>query len=753
MWSSPKSLLLGAMVLSAGLIGSAVETPRPPNLNKSTRPAEASIPFARILNIIVDDQEPFNKVTSQQVTVKRAQYDPTALAILVPGEKDMDLYAQDEITTGPGVIVTIVFLPDPNLSEKAPQNYGEVIVNESSNVRIANPERSKIRVYWGRILTSARGVFNSIIGSGNAQAKSTEFEIRVNREGKGDLLTLEGLVAFTKADLEEPPANDPATAAYWSNWENFRLVKDQVSDTRRVVNLVNKCQQTRHFKIVAPLNLPWITLDPKPAIARIGFEQNEMNISVEPGEKLRVPVVVTFQSTGIAPESHVGELLISCIDCTPDCLLSDILPVRVTILPADNVPVSEEMELKFDKAGPLASPMPASSERLREASELFFKTFDITRLRKTSYLSPPGGIPAFKSTQERDAVFKEANLDAVLKTDPKEKAEAYEKLGDVFRSVGEYERANHAYLKVEAYNPERNKSREFAIKRIDALRGIETLSIFETPILKIATEVDMRSGAEDDRLFTLGHIVLGTAELTRAQRQFSQGNLAGVLKPLVNARRYFEHVLSNRKSFLKPLSKQERAVFWLNFGMVHQTLGTYWLNENKLDEAKQSYLEAVEAFKKAKRADSDNPFVYSNLSFAFSGLGNVERHSTKSDPKKIEKNYQRAERLLKEISRKNPTLLEAEVARVFIDASRGEKAKPLKIVPFTIADVARPVVAPNVKGMLREVAAEILAREILLPDFQEEPTTERTSRQCVFNDPNRVYKNQPVHLKVTNCID
>ena len=685
--------------------------------------------IARILNIVVNGTQKDEGITVDEVYVKRANDDPSIPVEHIPAHPGMFLYTMDELATGPGVYVTIVFVADTESSDTdssdpdsatdkvdtPEKEYQEVLVQEKTAIRISNPQKGKVRAFFGGIMASVYGFFNASSGSGYTIANHTDFEFRINPGGRGDVLVLEGLVTFQSAEFEEPRLGE--NPGYWHSLENLTVVKNQSSDARRVISVENPCADSQVLNLSPSANISWITIFDR------SFSSN-VKVNLSSRQKTEVSLLIKFDTKNVAVGSYSGALRVECPDCSSACKPTD-LPLRVTVLPEDGIPVPEGMELGFDRLQPIGSPSRASIERLNKAAELLYQIFKVTRLRHAPYVAFDGGLPAFSTIEEREISFRQASIDAVVKTAPGEKAEAYEMLGDVYRSVGEYEKAEHAYVKAAGYDPQRKESRLFAIKRLDAVRGIPGNNKLDEPYLTVAGTVDKR---EDDRLFTLAHLVMGGFELTQAQDAFEMATIEPAFNQLTNARLFFEHVLSERKSVLSSLSKQERATFWLNYGMVLQKLAVYWLQDDKGELAKTNYAKARRCLAKAKRSDPANPFISVNLSYVLTGLGNIEKYLSQKETGKVRDYYRNSEHELNKISTQ---LVEARNARVFLQTSQGIPSKFEEILPLTASAMTRGSSVPNVDGMLFEVAAEIIARKGFIPTLRNGNQPSLTTRQCI----------------------
>jgi len=706
-----------------------------------------AVPFARILNIAVNGARRDANVTSDEVKVIRASNDPLSTTTK-PGQPGMDLFPLDEVETGHKVNVTIVFLPDPEEAEQTPEKFREVVIDEDTSISISNPQRNKVRVYVGRIVASVWGWFNSAAGSGQAEPKQTDFQLRINADGKVALLVLEGLVTLEKADMEVPPRiGDAAGANHWSSLENFSVLAGKLSDDLRVVTLINPCQEWRSFRIDAPPDLYWIDIEPKANSEHVTMDPRV--VKVAPGET-KIPVLVTFTTLAPKAATYEDRLSIECIDCYTTCMPVHTVPFRVTVVAGLKIAVPEGQSVKYDPTGPLVPPTPASSKDLRESMELAAHVFEETRLRNAPHLAPQEGIPSFSSTAERDAAFKHATLQAITNTNPVEKAAAYETLGDVYRSVGENEKAAKAYAKVQEYDTTRKNSLAFAIKRLDALRTLGKSATYLETLFKVATDIHDPS-VWNTPLFGLGHLSVGTARLDEAIGAMKKGKWNAALAPADKAQRYFEHVLSDKRN-LSLLTPQQKSVVWTSYAMVLHTLGDYWLGANDAPRAEESYKGAIVALKNAASYDTANPYVRSNVSLVFTSLGNLEKYKPNPNAKTSLDYYQRAERQLEKLSISDPRLEELQVARIFLQASRGQKVQDWTNSYFKISD-ALDVLVPKVDGMYKELAAEMIAKTGLIPEFIEDQLT-KSSRLCISNRtaiPSYLKKGARIPIAVHDC--
>lgn len=149
-------------------------------------------PLAVVQTILINDvpQTETSNVDSLQVEVKRAN-----TGQVEPARVGMELYKDDEVTTGDLAQVTLVFAK-PDSEDRI-----EVMLKEKSSARLGS-----IFSYFGSFFVSGLGVFDTRTSYVRLGKRGTEFELVVTKEGEAELKVLSGEVDVEKLD-PEPTGN------------------------------------------------------------------------------------------------------------------------------------------------------------------------------------------------------------------------------------------------------------------------------------------------------------------------------------------------------------------------------------------------------------------------------------------------------------------------------------------------------------------------------------------------------------------
>ena len=149
-------------------------------------------PLAVVETIVINDlpQTEASNVDSLQVEVKRV-----GTGLVEPATVGMELFKDDEVTTGEQAQVTLVFAK-PDSEDRI-----EVMLKEKSKARI-----SSIFGYFGSFFISGLGAFDTRTSYVRLGKRGTEFELFVADNGDVDLKVLRGEVDVEK--LEPPPTPD-----------------------------------------------------------------------------------------------------------------------------------------------------------------------------------------------------------------------------------------------------------------------------------------------------------------------------------------------------------------------------------------------------------------------------------------------------------------------------------------------------------------------------------------------------------------
>ena len=142
-----------------------------------------------VLAILVGGEAQTEPVDVSQAAVRRA-----INGNVEPAQAGMRLLVGDEIKTGPGVEVSLVFTK-PNSLERI-----EVFVLENSKAGI-----SSLFGFYGAFLVSGWGIFDTRSKFVRLGKRGTEFEMQVDKSGVVDLKVLRGEVEVEKGEFDPVP--------------------------------------------------------------------------------------------------------------------------------------------------------------------------------------------------------------------------------------------------------------------------------------------------------------------------------------------------------------------------------------------------------------------------------------------------------------------------------------------------------------------------------------------------------------------
>jgi tetratricopeptide (TPR) repeat protein/CHASE2 domain-containing sensor protein len=176
-----------------------------------------SAPLAQVVKIVVDGSVK-DEATTTEARVIRAEE-----GTVVPAAATQLLLAGDELDTGTGVSVEILYLAEAVEQDKT------VIVGPASRVVIEDP--TSLRVILGRILSNVRGYFQVPSGDAVLAVRGTEFEVQVAADGQTRLLVLQGVVA-AGGRPSAPGAEGTAPEAAVNRMEEITLVPGRRAEAR-----------------------------------------------------------------------------------------------------------------------------------------------------------------------------------------------------------------------------------------------------------------------------------------------------------------------------------------------------------------------------------------------------------------------------------------------------------------------------------------------------------------------------------------
>lgn len=157
----------------------------PTNKISSTLAASYDQPLAEIAAILINNDPRTEAGDTAQIEVKRA-----ADGKLEVGRVGMQLFANDEIKTGEGVEVSLVFTK-PNSEDRV-----EVLVHEKAKARI-----SSIFAYYGSFFLTGLGIFDTKTNYVRLGKRGTEFQVNVSEDGDVDVNVLRGTVDVEKGEF------------------------------------------------------------------------------------------------------------------------------------------------------------------------------------------------------------------------------------------------------------------------------------------------------------------------------------------------------------------------------------------------------------------------------------------------------------------------------------------------------------------------------------------------------------------------
>src|ERR1700674_4401961 len=137
--------------------------------------ADEQDPFALIKTIVVNGAER-DKADPPDATIVRA-------GASVGAESGMMLYVGDEVTTGPDVQLTILFL------DKPAEKDNEVVIDSKTHVQLGS-----LFTWGGRVLASVKGYFETKTKTARWSVQGTEYELVVSPDGTNTLRVLKGAV-------------------------------------------------------------------------------------------------------------------------------------------------------------------------------------------------------------------------------------------------------------------------------------------------------------------------------------------------------------------------------------------------------------------------------------------------------------------------------------------------------------------------------------------------------------------------------
>lgn len=174
-----------------------------------------------VLKTILVNRETRVEASSSQVTVMRSQ---SSLAV----STGMPLFAGDEVSTGAGVKLTILFL------DEAAETNNEVSLDQHTRVQLGS-----LFTWLGKVVVTVKGAFETKTTRARWGVRGTEYELVVETDGTNTLRVLKGAVACEEGNFS-PPLSRISASDYV-----FQTVAFQPLDPLRGANELFKTPQSR----------------------------------------------------------------------------------------------------------------------------------------------------------------------------------------------------------------------------------------------------------------------------------------------------------------------------------------------------------------------------------------------------------------------------------------------------------------------------------------------------------------------------
>lgn len=575
-------------------------------------------PFAIIKTIVVNGAE-IDKADPPDATIVHAGTSSGAK----PG---MLLYVGDEVTTGEGVKLTILFLDTP--AEKD----NEVVIDSKTHVQLGS-----LFTWGGRILASVKGYFEMKSKRARWSVEGTEYELVVEN-GTNRLRVLKGAVRAdtgnfspTIAENEESDKNlvgpmflpaafrEPATSSQKKSME-FVAVSGRVIKIDSEFILTNSCQRPHLYRVAAPVNLNWFQF--------MGADQFAIN-----GNGTRtIRFAIRLDGTNVPVGVQESQIVFPCLDCNtePGCPIGGLfLPITVNVIgdsPAPTPRVTPQPTVSIADSNvaarmeeitlPPAGPLQKSQASVQEIDETLNWSNEVIIPGEPTY-SAQSVVPRFRTAEERNRAFREARRSSILNDDRLSK----ETLADVYVDWGNGAKAEDELKRLGLSSQE---TPEELIRIGEAYRLMGDLRTAEQ-FLKQATNLDPSSAPAFN---ALGNVYLDQAIAAQDRKDYARAR-----NYLVRAQNEYEKALqaqpaktpddhNHAQTRLRSAvsSGKTEVVAYSNIGEVHLRLGEIARDEGNSQQASREYQAAEQAFGSSTRIDS-------KYQFAFKGLGDVYRET------------------------------------------------------------------------------------------------------------------------------
>ena len=243
-----------------------------------TQPSEAAVfeaePVAVLKTILINGNVSFDANESQVLVMSAGSSQPVTTG--------MPLSAGDEVSTGFGVKVTILFL------ENSAETDNEVSLDQNSRVQVGS-----LFSWLGRVVVSVKGAFETKTTRARWSVRGTEYELVVESDGTNTLRVLKGAVEAEQGDYV-PVAKNKVVP----EWTNKTFSQSVAFSSPR--------GQTRRSHSAGPTQslvankLDKVTLPPSAVLNKTALPLGEINQTLRWSD----PILVAGQPT-YAPQSAV----------------------------------------------------------------------------------------------------------------------------------------------------------------------------------------------------------------------------------------------------------------------------------------------------------------------------------------------------------------------------------------------------------------------------------------------------------------
>ncbi len=595
------------------------------------------VSLARIEKIVVDGEDRI-EAGEAELSVTRARTHTS-----VPARRDLALNEDDEIATGAGTSVVLLFEVAASEEEK------KAVVGAATRLRLQG--KASIFLVLGRILSNVRGFFEVARPEGVLGAHGTEFEVVAADDGSTRLLVLEGTVeAMGKGPA---PERDPGPEAPVAGGVSVTATAGRVVTSSLSITVRNGCEEEHIHEVRAPEQLPWVSI--------VGER------FAVPGGGIRITThTLKLDATRVSPGTYRGDIAVKCLDCGREArcrVPPPPVPLTVTVQGPPDGSARDPAPRGFSgRVGPLEEVMLGAGrapETARKAGASGVRatldwSSDVLLAGRPPYVRR-GAALYFESVPERDRTFKDVRFRAVWN----QAADAYETLGNVYCDWGEGAKGLEAYLRAGKTDPARASAPAYLAGVAEAYRLKGRLDEAEERVRR-ALRLDPRQALA---LLTLGNLEQDQAAVAR-----DRGDNPRARELLSAAARTFDEAARSGKR------RDVVAIARANQGETSLALGQLALQENRGDEAHTHFAAAQKAFATAQQTHRAYPYSDVGLADSFRGLFNLA--TDRGEGARAESNLREAEdrygRAVKE--KRAPFAAWTGLGTLYHDAGRDDRA-------------------------------------------------------------------------------